>query len=179
MLVRTSGPALEVAKSVRRAAHEVLPASPISASTTLADQEERTRSERRNTWLIATGSLSLVLLLTSIGLFGVVALAVEQRRREIGVRLALGARVGQVIGMFCADGLRIGGVSLAIGLTLSFAGVAILNASLSRAPGTTEPSLWALASIIVVLVMAISFVATFLPARRVSKVDPMLALRSE
>lgn len=179
ILIRTSGPALDLAKSIRRVGRETLPTAPIDASTTLAQLEAADGKEIRNMWLIAVGSLSIVLLLTSIGLYGVVALAVEQRRREIGVRLALGARAGQVIRMFCTDGLRIGIVSLAIGLSLSFAGVALLRANTVQPPGTTEPSLWAVAAFMVVLVLTVALVATFLPARRVSKVDPMLALRSE
>lgn len=95
------------------------------------------------------------------------------------VRLALGARAGQVIGMFSTDGLRIGIVSLVIGLSLSFAGVFILRANTVRPPGTTKPSLWVVAAFMVALVLVVSLVATFLPARRVSTVDPMLALRSE
>jgi predicted permease len=179
ILIRTSGPALDLKKSIRRVGHEALPTAPLDASTTLAQLEAADRKEMRNVWLVAMGSLSLVLLLTSIGLYGVVALAVEQRRREIGVRLALGARAGQVIRMFCTDGLRIGIVSLAIGLSLSFAGVFILRSNTVRPPGTTEPSLWAVAAFMVVLVLVVTLVATFLPARRVSTVDPMLALRSE
>ena len=179
LLIRTSGPALDLTKSIRRVAHETLPTSPFDASTTLAQVEASDRAELRNVWLVAMGSLSLVLLLTSIGLYGVVALAVEQRRREIGVRLALGARAGQVIRMFCADGLRIGLTSLAIGLSLSVAGVVVVRANTVRPPGTTEPSLWAVAAVMAALVLAVSLVATFLPARRVSTVDPMLALRSE
>jgi predicted permease len=179
ILIRTSAPALELTKAIRRVGRETLPSAPIDASTTLAQLEADDGREIRNVWLIAMGSLSLVLLLTSIGLYGVVALAVEQRRREIGVRLALGGRAGQVIAMFCADGLRIGIVSLAIGLSLSFAGVFVLRANTVRPPGTTEPSLWVVAALMVVLVLGVSLVATFLPARRVSKVDPMLALRSE
>jgi len=179
ILIRTSGPALDLSKSIRRVGRQVLPTAPIDASTTLAQVEAADLAETRNVWLVAMGSLSLVMLLTSIGLYGVVALAIEQRRREIGVRLALGARAGQVIQMFCTDGLRIGVVSLAIGLSLSFAGVFVLRANTVQPPGTTEPSLWVVAVPMVALVLIVSLVATFLPARRVSKVDPMLALRSD
>jgi hypothetical protein len=177
ILIRTNGPAIDLAASVRHAAHEVLPSTPVDLPATLARLEADERKEQRNVQLVGLGSLSLVLLLTSIGLYGVVALAVEQRRREIGVRMALGARARQVVGMFCADGLRLGVISLAIGLPLSFGGIVLLRANAIR--GTAEVSSWIIASVIAALVLIVALVATFLPASRASKIDPVLALRSE
>ena len=179
ILIRTNGPAEDLATAIRRAAREVLPATPIELPSTLARIETEDRKEQRNIEFVAVGAIGLVLLLASIGLYGVVALAVEQRRREIGVRMALGARAREVVAMFCVNGVRLGVTSLAIGLPLSVAGILILNAHRTRVANRWEPSIWLVGGLIAVVVLAIAVVATLLPASRASRVDPVLALRSE
>jgi predicted permease len=179
ILIRTNGPAENLAMSIRRSAHDVLPATPMEVPSTLAAIDVENSKEQRNIQLAVFGGLALVLLLASVGLYGVVALAVEQQRREIGVRIALGARSRQVVAMFCANGAKLGVVSLAIGMPLSVAGIVLFNSVRVRPTDRTEPSAWLVASVIAAIVLIVALVASLFPASRASKVDPILALRSE
>jgi len=179
ILIRANGPAEGLATEVRRAAREILPVTPIELPSTLARIETDDRTEQRNVELLTLGVIGLVLMLASIGLYGVVALSVEQRRREIGVRMALGARAREVVAMFCAGGVRLAVTSLAIGLPLSIAGLWIFNASRTRFPDRSEPSVWLVGGLIAAVVLFVALVATLLPASKASNVDPVLALRSE
>lgn len=179
ILIRTNGPAEDLAAAVRRAAREILPVTPMELPWTLAQLETDDQKEQRNIQLVAVGAIGLVLLLASIGLYGVVALAVEQRRREIGVRMALGARAREVVAMFCVNGIKLGVTSLAIGLPLSVAGILLLNAHRTQIANRWEPSIWLVGGLIAVVVLVVALVATLLPASRASRVDPVLALRSE
>lgn len=123
---------------------------------------------------------ALILLLSSIGLYGAVALGVGQRRREIGVRLALGARPGQVVALFYGGGVRLGIIGLVLGLPISLAATAFLS---SRRTPTgdvdTSPSLVLVGGIIAGVVLVVASAATLIPATRAARVNPVTALRSE
>lgn len=115
------------------------------------------------------------LLLTSVGLYGVLAYHVARRTHEIGVRVAMGARTGEVIGRVVADGARHLAVGLVLGLGVSFA-VSRLLSSLLVEIGPADPPTFAGVSL---LLAAVTLIATYLPARRAVMVDPTVALRSE
>ena len=117
----------------------------------------------------------LALLLAALGLYGVIAFGVAQRTREIGVRMALGARPADVLGLVIAQGMRLAGLGLAIGLVLALAGTRLV-ASLLFGVSPTDPA--TIAGIALLLVSVTAF-ASWLPARRAASVDPMLALRHE
>jgi ABC-type antimicrobial peptide transport system permease subunit len=123
---------------------------------------------------IAVGALAL--LLSAIGLYAVVTFAVSQRAREIGVRTAFGAEVRQVVRMFFLRGLRLSAIGLAVGLVLSVAAVKAIALAQSR-PG--EPSIGGLAALVAVVVLAVASLATWIPARRAARVDPIEMLRAE
>ena len=126
----------------------------------------------------AAGGGLLALLLASIGLYGVIALAVRQRHREIGIRVALGARPQQVIAMFFASGLRLSVVGIALGLPLSIAAVQLLMSNIAVRYLDTR---WLVGGgvVIAALVVAVASLATWIPARRAAGVDPLLAIRVE
>jgi putative ABC transport system permease protein len=121
----------------------------------------------------ALGGLGL--LLAVVGLYGVISHGVNQQRHEIGVRMALGAQQGKILGMVLGQGLMLVGIGLGIGLALS-AGVSRFLASLLINTGAMDPLAYASAC---VLLVAVAALACYIPARRAMQVDPLIALRYE
>ncbi|HTQ81149.1 MAG TPA: ADOP family duplicated permease, partial [Thermoanaerobaculia bacterium] len=118
---------------------------------------------------------ALALLLAAVGLYGVMSFSVAQREREIGVRMALGARPGEVVGLVLFQGMGIVALGLAAGLIIAFA-ASHLAATLLYGVSPTDPLAFSLTSVLLALV---GLASTFLPARRATAVDPMLVLRQE
>ena len=176
LLVRTHGPAEHLLPTIRAAAADAAPALPIVAARTLAAAEA---SERRSvvTAISAAGGVgALALLLSAIGLYAVVAFAVGQRVREIGIRTALGAEGRQVVRLFVGRGLRLCLVGLVLGLALGIGGARVI-----AAVGGNEPPVGTvgLAALVAVFVVGVALLASWIPARRAARIDPLEALRVE
>jgi ABC-type antimicrobial peptide transport system permease subunit len=132
-------------------------------------------------WVVRTGARMFVvfggvaLLLAAIGLYGVRAYTVAMRTREIGIRMALGARATDALSMMLREGMMLMGIGAAVGLVLSLAVGKLLSSLLYGVPGfdpvvlSTAPALLA----------AVAFLACYIPARRAARLDPMVALRDE
>ena len=176
-LIRTAVPASDLALSIRQIVRKELPSTPIEQLMTLAEVEAENIGEKKSLQAGAAACGVLVLVLTSIGLYGAVALGVGQRRREIGVRMAVGARAGQVVTLFYAAGVRLGIIGLVLGLPVSLVANYWLN-SYSTNPDTT-PSIPLIGGIVAIVVLAVASVATLIPATRAARVNPVIALRSE
>jgi ABC-type antimicrobial peptide transport system permease subunit len=110
-----------------------------------------------------------------VGLHGVLALIVGQRRREIGVRLALGARPGDIVRLVLGEGARVTAAGIALGLVGAYLLTRVL-AALLYGVTATDATMYALAA---ALVLVIALAATWAPARRASRVDPRDALTAE
>jgi predicted permease len=180
-LVRTAGPGADFASVVRRIAREELPSTPFDPPVTLAQIDEREQSGMRTTRIAAGSVATLVLLLASIGLYGIVALSVGQRRREIGVRMALGARATQVVGLFYRSGLKLGALGLVLGLPISLVAARMLPA-LAQQAGESDahaPNLLIIGSMVAVVVLIVASIATLIPATRAATVNPVTALRTD
>jgi hypothetical protein len=180
-LVRTAGPAAALVDSVGRIAREELPTTPIVKPVTFAQMDEEAQSAGHTGELATSGIVALVLLLASIGLYGIVALSVGQRRREIGVRMALGARAGHVVGLFYRSGLRLGVLGLAIGLPISLFAARLLP-ELNEQAGASNvgpPNLWLVGPSVAALVLIVASIATLIPATRAATVNPVTALRTD
>ena len=180
LLVRTAGRAAELAQTVVHAAREALPSTPIDLPVTLAEVQRRKEAEARNIAAAVAGAAGLMLMLTSIGLYGIVALAIVQRRREIGVRMALGAQAREVVALFAGRGVKLSVIGLVLGLPLSILGLKLLESQVAR--GTTSenaPSVWIMTAGIATVVLLVATIATLLPASRAATVDPVSALRSD
>jgi ABC-type antimicrobial peptide transport system permease subunit len=117
----------------------------------------------------------LAALIAAIGIYGVLAFAVAQRTREIGIRMALGAASGQVMRSVLADALALIGAGVAIGCVAALALVRFIS-SLLYGVSSTDPAVYAGTAAILIAVGAL---ASYLPARRASRVDPVVALRCE
>jgi ABC-type lipoprotein release transport system permease subunit len=148
---------------------------PVAEVRSMAEVVSRSTSrERFNMWLMTVFGFS-ALLLAAIGIYGLMAYSVEQRTQEIGIRLALGAQASQVKNMVVVQGMRLAVAGVAIGLAASF-GLSRLIASFLFSVGARDPMIFAGVPLVLT---AIALVAVWLPARRASKVDPMIALRYE
>jgi predicted permease len=176
LIVRTAGPATTLEGAVRTLARETMPLATVSVRT-LASIDRSRRSEMLQTTGAAAGAAALTLLLASLGLYAVIALAVTQRTREVGLRLAVGARNDQVVALFLRGGLRLALTGMAIGLPITLAGLKTIEVMARFGPASFSPFTTGLA--VAVLVLGVAGLATWLPARRAASVDPLISLRAE
>ena len=173
--VRTSSDARPYVPTIRAAIRDVEPYAAIDELTTLAERYavQQRETVQQNAAAFAVGIAALVL--ASLGLYAIIAFAVAQRTREIGIRLAMGSTPRGIVRHFFRDGLIVSGIGLAIGLPITVAGIRIVQASLI---GFTLQSV-ATVAVVVPVLLAVAGVASWLPARRAGRVDPVIALRSE
>ena len=175
LLVRTRAPAALAAGEVQRALQRAVPGLPFVRVTSVSDAlTSGWRSWRLGaTMFTAFGLLALVI--ASLGLYGVTAYGVTQRTREIGVRIALGARGADVIRLSVAQALRATAVGALIGMGLAFAlGRAVASLLFGVRPADPTAVLGGIA-----VLLAVAALAAYLPARRAARIDPMEALRYE
>jgi putative ABC transport system permease protein len=170
-----SGDPMSFAETVKREVLAVDPDQPVSDVTTMRRAISNDMASRRLTMTLVGTFAGLALTLAAIGLFGVMALRVTQRTREIGIRLALGAQRPDVFRLIIANGLKLAAIGVAIGLVASF-GLTRLLSGLLFGVGAGDP----LTFCWVVLVLGgVALLANYLPARRATKVDPIVALHEE
>jgi predicted lysophospholipase L1 biosynthesis ABC-type transport system permease subunit len=173
--VRTTGDPRRVADLIRAQLRELDPNLPIYAATTLEIQiDDSLTGERLLTWLSSLFGI-LATLLAAIGLSGVVAFSVARRTREIGIRVALGARRSDILRLVLSQTALPVGFGLAVGLAGAF-GLSRLLGGMLYDVGSTDPLSYAAASL---LLGGVAGLAAYIPARRAIKVDPVVALRYE
>jgi predicted permease len=172
---RTEADAASLAPSVRRVIAGVDPALAVSNLMTMAEVVGEASAPQRSATAALAGFAAGALLLAAIGLYGVLAFVVAQQTREIGVRLALGAKPGQVLALVVERGMRLVAIGLVLGLA-SALGAARLLRSLLYDTHTYDPLTFAA---VPVLLAAVSLFACYLPARRAATVDPVVTLRAE
>ena len=175
LTVRAAGNPLNLAPALQREIQAIDKDQPIADVRTMDQWMARTLSRERFSSTLLAAFAALALLLASIGIYGVMAYAVSQRQSEIGIRLALGAESSSVRRMVLAAGLRLVAAGLALGL---ISGVGLSRALSSLLYQTTSGDPVTLAST-VALLGAVATVAIYLPARRASRLSPMVALREE
>jgi predicted permease len=175
LIVRTSGSARSLLEPLRREVQIVDPMMAATDAQTVEDYMELPLFPARTTGLLLGSSGILALVLTTIGLFGVIAYVVSQRTREIGIRMALGARRTDVLKLVMRQGLFVIMIGLVIGLCAAIAATRLLS-PLLYGIGASDP----LTFIAVALgLAAVAMLACYLPARRAMGVDPSAALRYE
>jgi putative ABC transport system permease protein len=176
MLVRTNdGGGGPLARELRREIKALDPNLPIYDMHTLAEYKQLKLSDRMNGATILGGFGGLALLLASIGVYGVMAFSVIQRTKEIGIRVALGARRRDVVSLFVGRGMRLTTIGVAVGILLALAMSKLLQGMLFGLTPTDAGTFVGVAALLGV----IALVASWLPARRAARVDPMQALRYE
>ncbi|MCA1593444.1 MAG: ABC transporter permease [Acidobacteria bacterium] len=175
LVVRTAGDPRAIAGAVREQIRALDPNLPVADIRTLGEQFDLSLFPARVAAWTLGGFGLLALVLAAVGIYGVVSYAVAQRTREIGVRMALGARRGDVLRLVMGEGLFVVGLGLAAGLLLALIATRVV-AGFLYGVGTTDP----LTFVAVPLVLgAIALAASYIPARRATRVDPMVALRYE
>ena len=175
LLIRTTGDSTKLAPAIRSAVWEVDPSQPVSNIQTMDELVgEEVVQQRLGMTLLAVFA-GLALLLAGIGLYGVLAYGVAQRTQEIGVRMALGATSGRVLRMVMADAISMSALGIGVGLAAAFA-LTRLMSSLLFGVNVRDPLIFAAVPLTIGIV---SLVASYLPARRATKVDPITAVRYE
>jgi predicted permease len=172
---RVSGDPQAYASEVERTVHELNPDLPVFGVTTLTSSMLLGSIFERIAGTFAGTFGLLALLLAAVGIYGVVAFTTRQRTHEIAIRMALGARRPQVLRLVLAQGFRLTLTGLAIGLALSLGLTRLLRNQLL---GVTSTDILTYASV-TVLLCTVALVACYIPARRATKVDPMVVLRYE
>jgi predicted lysophospholipase L1 biosynthesis ABC-type transport system permease subunit len=174
LVVRSSRPSAEIAGEVRKVISAIDPALPLYDVHSMSDYVDDALMPRRMPMLLAIVFGAVALFLSAIGIYGVLAYGVAQRRREIGIRLALGSTAAQVFGLVLKDGVMIVGIGLVLGL----AGLVALRQVLDTVLYGVKP----MDPIVIVSVAAglavVALVAMVLPARRAATVDPASALQN-
>jgi predicted permease len=173
LFVRTIGPPTSVAGTVRVLVHSLRPEQPIDVMQTMNDALFRALAPRRLSLVLVGSFAALALLLSAIGIFGMIAYAVSQRTHEFGVRMALGARRRDILQLVLGDGFKIVTVGVFAGIAASFALTRFMR-SLLYGVGPNDPLTFA---VVAVLFALVALAACYVPARRASDVDPMIALR--
>ncbi|HEU0175927.1 MAG TPA: ABC transporter permease [Blastocatellia bacterium] len=175
LVVRTSVDPASLSEAVRRAAQSVNPDAPVFRVRTMREVIAGSiAQERFNTTLMALFAV-VAMLLAAIGLYGVMAFSVTQRTLEIGIRVALGAQSADVLRLVIRQGLRLVTLGVALGLMAALALTRLMKNLLFEV-SATDPMTFAGVAALLALV---ALVACWIPARRATKVDPMIALRCE
>jgi predicted permease len=173
--LRTKSDPAAMSRSLQEAIHSVDADLPIAKRAPLTTLLDASMTKPRFTMLVLASFAGLALLLATIGMYGVISYAVSQRTREIGIRMALGARRANVFAMVLGQGARLAAAGIAIGLVFSLA-VTRLMVTFLYDVQPTDPLTFASVSF---LLVGIALFACYVPARRAMSVDPNIALRYE
>jgi predicted permease len=175
IMVRTAGEPLALANAVRDAVRELDPALPPPAFRALHDVVSETIALPRLYSAFFAFFAAIALVLAAVGIYGLTAYAVGQRRHEIGVRVALGARARDVVGMIVRQSMMLAAIGVALGLVTVYALSRPLAQLLFEVSARDSATFAAVAA----LLAAIALVASWLPARRAARIHPAVALRPE
>jgi predicted permease len=175
ILVRTNGNPAAMASTVREALRSVDPDLPLLQPQALTTRIAQTVADRRLALVLLASFATLALLLASLGVYSVMAHLVAFRTSEIGIRMALGASPGAVLRMVLGHGRKLTLIGIAIGIAGGFAVSRLMQQVLFEVDAA-DPRIYLAVSVILLLVAEL---ASFLPARRATRIDPVLALRME
>jgi len=172
---RTAGNPASLAAAVSRETHELDAELPLYNVVTMEERVGESLARRRFSMLLLTAFACLALALAAIGTYGVMAYLVNQGTREIGIRIALGATPGRILSLVVSKGMTMALSGLALGLVGAFAFTRLMS-NLLFGVQATDPATF---GIISVLLIFIALLASYIPAQRAARVDPMVSLRYE
>lgn len=175
LLVRVHGEPSALVPVLRETVRHLDPALPLSHVRSQREWLDESAAQPRLTTRLAAAFALTALLLAAVGVYGVVAYSVGQRTQEIGLRVALGARPGQVSRMVLRSGLTTTGIGITLGLAGAFAADHVVQNLLFEVPARDPTTFAAAAAALVIVALA----ACYVPAVRAARVDPTLALRCE
>ncbi len=175
LVVRTGGDPSSATSAVRRVIAEADPEQPVAAIATMDEIVALDVEDRHQQMTLLTAFAALALLLASLGLYGLLSYTVTQRSREIGLRMALGASAARVVAMVVLRGVSLTAAGLALGLSAAW----LLAGAMSKilyGVAATDPGTYAAVAL---LLCAIAAAASWMPARRAVRIDPIVVLREE
>lgn len=175
LVVRTTGDPASLTSAVRRVISEADAEQPVAAIATMDEVVALDVADRRQQMTLLTAFAALALLLASLGLYGLLSYTVTQRSREIGLRMALDASARRVVAMVVARGVMLAGAGLVLGLSAAW----LLAGALTRilyGVAATDPGTY---GAVAFLLCAIASAASWIPARRAVRIDPIAVLRDE
>jgi predicted permease len=175
VVVRSEEAAPTLFDSIRRVVQSQHSENVIFRPQTMNEIIAGTLSERRFSMILLDAFAVVALLLAGVGIYGVISYLVSQRTHELGIRLALGAQRQEVLRLVLSHGMKMALGGVALGLIAAL-GLTRLMAKLLYGVSTTDPATFA---VIALLLMTVAMLACFIPARRATMVDPMVALRHE
>jgi putative ABC transport system permease protein len=176
VVARTSGPApAGLAQQLRGALAGIDRAQPVDWAQPLVDRIETALAPRRFPLQLLAAFAGLALALSALGIYGVTSYLVTQRTREIGVRIAIGAQASDVLRMVMGGALRLAGTGAVLGLGAALVGAGVLSSQLYGVSSRDPLTYAGICAVLGAVVLA----ASWLPARRATRVDPAVALRSE
>jgi putative ABC transport system permease protein len=175
VVVRAVGDPTALVGSIRSQLAQLDPDQPLYDVRTMDEWIDASLSTRRFNMFLLIGFGTLALLLASVGIYGVMSYSVTQRTHEFGIRMALGASRGSVLKMVMSNALRMAGMGVAIGIVLALVSTRLMSTMLFGV-GTADPLTLALT---IIVLPAVALLASYIPARRATRVDPMIALRYE
>jgi predicted permease len=175
IVVRTKVDPANAATAVESAIHSIDPDQPVYNVRTMRDVEAASLSPQRLQIALIGLFAALALVLACMGIYGVMSYSVAQRTNEIGVRMAMGAQTGNVLGLVLGEGVKLALLGAGIGLVGAFFASRLLSGMLfGVTPG--DPATFCLVAAVLIVV---AVVACYIPARRATRVDPLVALRYE
>lgn len=174
-VIKAKTDAASLTSAVRKELAAIDPAQPVYAIEPLENLLHASVAQRRFIMMLLGSLSAIALTLAMVGVYGVISFSVSERTQEIGIRMALGARAADVLRMVLGQGIRITLVGILIGVAAAFALTRLLSSLLFAVSATDLRTF----SIVAGLLGAVALVACYIPARRATKVDPLVALRYE
>jgi predicted permease len=173
--IRTAGDSSQLAQTVTGLVRDMDPALAVAGIKTMEDVVSSSVAQRRLTMLLLTIFAGAALLLAAVGIYGVIAYSVTQRTQEIGIRMALGAQRRDVLTMVVKQAVILAAVGIAAGGAGAFAATRLMEGLLFQVK-PTDPLTFTAVSVVLA---AVAVLASYIPGRRATRVDPVIALRAE
>jgi predicted lysophospholipase L1 biosynthesis ABC-type transport system permease subunit len=175
LIVRGTSDPMPLANQIRQIVANKAPGVPFTGVSTMAERVTRSVAQEHFTTMLLTVFSTIALLLACIGIYGVLSYTVSQRSREIAIRMAVGAQRSDVLRMIVTQGMKLTLIGLGIGLLGALLATRLITSLLFQVTPNDPAVLTAVAA----LLGAIALVASYLPARRASALDPLVAFRAE
>ena len=175
LVVRSASAPTGLVSAVSNVVHDVDREMPVRDILTMEELVANSVTQQRFNMLLLGAFAGLAVLLAAVGIYSVLSYSVKRSVREIGIRLALGARVGDVLGMVVLEGMK----PTLLGVVVGTVGALALGRALSSLIYEVKPTDPLTFLAVTALLAAIALLATIIPAYRAAKVDPMVALRYE